>query len=72
MPYGDGSGPYGTGPVGWHRGPCAGEANGWPVWRATRVRLSPAEEREELARQEQLLARELAAVRERKAEVDNT
>ncbi len=61
MPYGDG-----TGPIGWHRGPCAGNPARWPAWRATRVRLSPEEEQGELARQERLLVEELTALRDRK------
>ncbi|MFZ6036460.1 MAG: DUF5320 domain-containing protein [Patescibacteria group bacterium] len=54
MPYGDGTGPYGTGPLGWHRGSCqAGVSAGWPIWRGTRLRLTPAEERAYLAEEKQ-------------------
>ncbi len=69
MPYGDGTGPYGTGPIGWRRGPCAGNPATWPAWRATRTRLTPTEERDELDRQEQLLKDELAAIKVRKSEL---
>lgn len=49
MPYGDGKGPYGNGPVGWKRGPCMGNAQpSWPIWRGVRTQLSAKEEREYL------------------------
>ncbi len=49
MPYGDGTGPYGTGPVGWRRGPCGPYPHhAWPLWRGVRTQLTPSEEREYL------------------------
>lgn len=45
MPYGDGTGPYGTGPVGLRRGSCARAIQtNWPMWRGLRTQLTPSEE----------------------------
>jgi hypothetical protein len=45
MPYGDGTGPYGTGPVGWRRGSCGvNPHHEWPIWRGLRTQLTRKEE----------------------------
>lgn len=59
MPYGDGTGPYGTGPIGWRRGPCGTNPHhAWPIWRGMRTQLSPEEERDYL-QEEKLHAEEM-------------
>jgi len=72
MPYGDGTGPYGTGPIGWRRGPCfAGNSHThWPIWRGLRTSLSPEEEREYLNDEQKQLEEDLRIVKNRLHELD--
>lgn len=72
MPYGDGTGPYGNGPIGWRRGPCVHPANHkrWPLWRGTRISLKPEEELEYLKNQKELLDEEMKSIQQRISELE--
>ncbi|MFC1687704.1 DUF5320 domain-containing protein [Patescibacteria group bacterium] len=70
MPWGDGTGPFGTGQgTGWRRGRCYNKQSAWPVWRTTRNKLSKSEELQYLDEQETVLKEQLSAVADRKKEL---
>lgn len=67
MPGFDGTGPYGTGPAGWGRGPCR-RSLGFG-WRRTGWRSVPLNEKEALEEEAKALEEELKAVKKRLGEL---
>lgn len=72
MPYGDGTGPYGTGPIGMRRGKCySGMGTSWPMWRGIRPSLRPEEEKEYLHSQKEEMEELLEDITRRLQELES-
>ncbi len=80
MPWRDGTGPFGTGPVGRRMGPCGysrsygfGPGRGWRrgwYWQNPVQTVAPEEERKILENQKEFLLRELEEIKRQIKEIE--